>query len=103
MLARQLPNSDLTDYTNVIIEEADRLHKLVDRLIGSRKLPELHLINIHEVLEPVRNLIEAEVADKDIRIERNYDPSIPDIMADSEQLIPAVRTSPGSATAATHH
>lgn len=90
LLARELPNSDLTDYTNVIIEEADRLHKLVDRLVGSRKLPELKLINIHEVLERVRNLIEAEVIDKDIRIERNYDPSIPDVMADSEQLIQAV-------------
>ncbi len=90
LLARELPDSDLTDYTNVIIEEADRLHKLVDRLVGSRKLPELRLINIHEVLERVRNLIEAEVADKDIRIDRNYDPSIPDVMADSEQLIQAV-------------
>ncbi|MDP1930569.1 MAG: nitrogen regulation protein NR(II) [Gammaproteobacteria bacterium] len=90
LLARELPDSDLTDYTNVIIEEADRLHKLVDRLVGSRKLPELKLVNIHEVLERVRSLIEAEVVDKDIRIERNYDPSIPDVMADSEQLIQAV-------------
>lgn len=90
LLAGELPDSELTDYTNVIIEEADRLHKLVDRLVGSRKLPELRSINIHEVLERVRNLIEAEVQDKDIHIERNYDPSIPEIMADPEQLIQAV-------------
>ncbi len=90
LLARELPDSELTDYTNVIIEEADRLHNLVDRLVGSKKLPELQAINIHEVLERVRSLIEAEVADKDILIERNYDPSIPDVMADSEQLIQAV-------------
>lgn len=90
LLARELPDSELTDYTNVIIEEADRLHKLVDRLVGSKKLPELKSINIHEVLERVRNLIEAEVIDKDIRIERNYDPSIPNVFADSEQLIQAV-------------
>lgn len=90
LLARELPDNELSDYTNVIIEEADRLHKLVDRLVGSRKLPELKLINIHEVLERVRNLIEAEVLDKDIRVERNYDPSIPRVLADSEQLIQAV-------------
>ncbi|MDO8273716.1 MAG: nitrogen regulation protein NR(II) [Gammaproteobacteria bacterium] len=90
LLAKELPDGDLTDYTNVIIEEADRLHKLVDRLVGSRKLPELKPINIHEVLERVRNLIEAEVVDKDIQVVRNYDPSIPDVMADSEQLIQAV-------------
>jgi len=90
LLARELPDDELADYTNVIIEEADRLHNLVDRLVGSKKLPVLKEINIHEVLERVRSLIEAEVADKDIHIERNYDPSIPDIMADSEQLIQAV-------------
>jgi two-component system nitrogen regulation sensor histidine kinase GlnL len=90
LLARELPDSELTDYTNVIIEEADRLHKLVDRLVGSKKLPELRSINIHEVIERVRNLIEAEVLDKDIRVERNYDPSIPNIFADSEQLIQAL-------------
>lgn len=90
LLARELPDGDLVDYTNVIIEEADRLHKLVDRLVGSRKMLELRPVNIHEVLERVRNLIQAEVADKDIRIVRNYDPSIPDVMADSEQLIQAV-------------
>ncbi len=90
LLARELPNDELSDYTNVIIEEADRLHNLVDRLVGSKKLPELKEINIHEVLERVRSLIEAEVADKDILIQRNYDPSIPNVMADSEQLIQAV-------------
>lgn len=90
LLARELPNSELTDYTNVIIEEADRLHKLVDRLVGSRKMLDLKPMNIHEVLERVRSLIQAEVADKDIKIIRSYDPSIPDVMADSEQMIQAL-------------
>jgi two-component system, NtrC family, nitrogen regulation sensor histidine kinase GlnL len=90
LLARELPDSELTDYTNVIIEEADRLHRLVDRLIGTRKLPEMKLINIHEVLERVRSLIEAEIGDDSIVIERNYDPSIPELQGDAEQLIQAV-------------
>ncbi len=90
LLARELPHSELTDYTNVIIEEADRLHRLVDRLIGSRKLPDMKLINIHEVVERVRNLIEAEIGEDGIVIERNYDPSIPELHGDAEQLIQAV-------------
>lgn len=90
LLAAELPNTELTDYTNVIIEEADRLRKLVDRLMGSGKLPEMRLLNIHEVLERVRNLIEAEVSNKDITLVRNYDPSIPPITGDFEQLIQAV-------------
>jgi len=90
LLASELPDTELTDYTNVIIEEADRLRNLVDRLMGSGKLPEMHPLNIHEVLERVRNLIEAEVGNKDITIVRNYDPSIPPITGDFEQLIQAV-------------
>lgn len=90
LLAAELPNSELTDYTNVIIEEADRLHKLVDRLVGSRKPMEFRKLNIHEVLERVRNLIEAEVRDRNISVERDYDPSIPELLGDSEQLIQAV-------------
>ncbi len=90
LLARELPAGELTDYTSVIIEEADRLHNLVDRLVGTRKPPQLKPINIHEVLERVRSLIAVEVMDKDIHIVRNYDPSIPDVMADAEQLIQAV-------------
>lgn len=89
LLASELPNGELTDYTSVIIEEADRLHKLVDRLVGSRKPMEFQEMNIHEVLERVRSLIEAEVKDRDIRIMRDYDPSIPDIYGDPEQLIQA--------------
>lgn len=90
LLAAELPNSELTDYTNVIIEEADRLHKLVDRLVGSRKPMEFRKLNVHEVLERVRNLIEAEVRDRDISVVRDYDPSIPELHGDSEQLIQAV-------------
>lgn len=90
LLASELPDGgELTDYTNVIIEEADRLHKLVDRLVGSRKPMEFREMNVHEVLERVRSLIEAEVKDRDIRIVRDYDPSIPDINGDPEQLIQA--------------
>lgn len=50
----------LRDYTNVIIEEADRLRNLVDRMLGSNKLPSLAMCNIHEVLERVCHLVEAE-------------------------------------------
>lgn len=89
LLASELPNSELTDYTNVIIEEADRLHKLVDRLVGSRKPMEFRALNVHEVLERIRSLIEAEVRDMDIAVVRDYDPSIPEIQGDFEQLIQA--------------
>ncbi len=89
LLARELPEESLRDYTNVIIEEADRLRNLVDRMLGSNKLPSLSMTNIHEVLERVANLIEAE-AQGSITLVRDYDPSIPDLRIDREQMIQAV-------------
>lgn len=88
LLARELPDSGLRDYTNIIIEEADRLRDLVDRLLGPNKLLERRALNIHEVTERVRTLLEAETA-RQICFERDYDPSIPDLMGDKQQLIQA--------------
>ncbi|CAD5110500.1 nitrogen regulation protein NR(II) [Zestomonas carbonaria] len=89
LLARELPDDGLKDYTNVIIEEADRLRNLVDRMLGSNKLPNLAMANVHEVLERVGSLIEAE-SQGSITLVRDYDPSIPDVRIDREQMIQAV-------------
>ncbi|HTQ99603.1 MAG TPA: nitrogen regulation protein NR(II) [Candidatus Acidoferrum sp.] len=89
LLASELPNSQLQDYTNVIIEETDRLVNLVDRLTGPYKKPVIRSLNIHEVVERVRSLIEAETKGS-IKMVRDYDPSLPEISGDLEQLIQAV-------------
>lgn len=90
LLAQELNSEDLGDYTNVIIEEADRLRKLVDRLVGSKQPLNMQAINIHEVLERVRSLVAAEISGKGISLIRDYDPSIPTVLADSSQLIQAM-------------
>lgn len=89
LLAKELPSDNLRDYTDIIIAETDRLRKLVDQLLGPHKLPETRPINIHEVAERVAGLIEAETAGR-VRIQRDYDPSIPPLVGDKEQLIQAM-------------
>jgi len=89
LLERELVDPGLHEYTGVIIDEADRLRNLVDRLLGPRKLPKLENVNIHAILERVCSLVSAET-NKGIRLERDYDPSIPEFTGDSEQLIQAV-------------
>ena len=89
LLSLELPDDALRDYTNIIIEETDRLVNLVDRLTGTYQKPDIAMINIHEVVERVRNLVQAECRGE-INIVRDYDPSIPELEADSEQLIQAV-------------
>ena len=89
LLERALPAEELKDYTRVIIEEADRLRNLVDRMLGSNKLLQMAPVSIHEVLERVSSLIAAETQGK-LKLVRDYDPSIPEVNADREQLIQAV-------------
>jgi len=88
LLSKEL-DGDYTDYIHVIIEEADRLRTLVDRMLGSSELPNHQYINIHVILERVRQLVEAEVSDN-IIIKTDYDPSLPEIKADKDQLIQAL-------------
>lgn len=85
LLARELGNGKLTEYTDVIMEEVDRLRNLVDRMLGPRERLLTRHMNIHEVLERVRQLTEAESGGK-VVIERDYDPSLPEFKADPDQL-----------------
>jgi two-component system nitrogen regulation sensor histidine kinase GlnL len=88
LLERELERPELREYTQVIIKEADRLQALMDRLLTPHRPPQIAPLNIHEVLERVRSLVLAEFPD--IRIERDYDASLPDLHGDKEQLIQAV-------------
>jgi len=90
LLEMELDAKELTEYTQVIIREADRLQTLVDRLLAPHRRP--HVVgdvNIHEVCERVRSLIVAEFP-KGLRVFRDYDISIPEFRGDREQLIQAV-------------
>lgn len=89
LLERELPDKSLQEYTRIIIREADRLRNLVDRMIGPNTLLDMQPANIHQIFEYVRSLILAEIP-AGIRIERDYDPSLPDFPGDTEQLIQAV-------------
>ena len=90
LLELELGNSpQMKEYTQIIIDEADRLRNLVDRMLGPAKRHAVSLANIHQVLERVRQLTVADTGES-IKIIRDYDPSIPEISIDSERLIQAV-------------
>jgi two-component system nitrogen regulation sensor histidine kinase GlnL len=89
LLDGELPDEALREYTRVIIGEADRLQSLLARMLGPTAPPARRALNIHEVVERVRTLIQAE-APRTVTIVRDYDPSIPPIHGDSDQLIQAL-------------
>ncbi len=89
LLERELPAAELKEYTAIIIGEADRLRNLVDHLLGPNTIARKESLNIHRVLEHIRQLVQAELP-TGIRILTDYDPSIPHITGDRDQLIQAV-------------
>jgi two-component system nitrogen regulation sensor histidine kinase GlnL len=87
LLDRELERPALHEYTQVIMKEADRLQLLMDRLLTPHRLPQPSQVNIHEVLERVRTVINAEFSGIEVR--RDYDTSLPTFEGDREQLIQA--------------
>ncbi len=90
LLEQELEKPALREYTQVVIQEADRLRSLMDKWL----VPQPHAqnwgeLNIHEVLERVRSLVLAELPEG-LVIKRDYDTSLPDLHGDKELLIQAV-------------
>ena len=89
LLAKQLNDEELTEYTDVVISETDRLAGLVDTLLGPGGPPNKQPVNVHELLEYVVRIIEAEGQEK-IVFKREYDPGLPLIDLDRDQVVQAL-------------
>ena len=90
LLEMELDSPELAEYTQVIVHEADRLQSLVDRLLAPhRQAQRVGDVNIHEVCERVRSLVLLEYP-QGLRVQRDYDTSIPEFRGDREQLIQAL-------------
>ena len=91
LLQKQLvseKSDELTEYTDVVISETDRLAGLVDTLLGPGGPPNKRPVNVHELLEYVVRIIEAE-EHKSVAFVRDYDPGLPLINLDRDQMVQA--------------
>ena len=86
LLARSLPDGSVSEFTDIIISEVDRLRTLADTMLGSRHLPSLQKVNTHEPLERVRSLILSQTKNT-VQVIRDYDLSLPEVSADRDQMI----------------
>lgn len=89
LLERLLPNEEQREYTDVVISETDRLAGLVDTLLGPGGPPNKEPLNIHELIEYVVRIVEAE-DNKKLTIYRDYDPGLPLIDLDRDQMVQAL-------------
>ena len=87
-MPRELADPDLTEFTQIIIGEADRLKNLIDRMLSPQLTLDNGRVSVHEVLERVRALVSTDLP-ADVCIDCDYDPSLPDLWADREHLIQA--------------
>ena len=86
LLEQELEKPALREYTQVVIQEADRLRSLMEKLLTPQHAPHFSALNIHEVLERVRSVVLAELPEG-LYIQRDYDLSLPELHGDKEQLI----------------
>ena len=71
----------------LIQDEADRIRDLVDRMEMFSEKPIIRRpVNIHRILEHVRKLAQSGFA-AGIRFSENYDPSLPAVAANRDQLV----------------
>lgn len=100
LLERQLSDASMREYTSIIISEADRLKTLVDSLLGPGHTPHKEQVNVHELLQHVRQLITADAPE--VVVERDYDPSLPLLELDRNQIIQAMLNIGRNAVQAMH-
>ncbi|WP_241970484.1 nitrogen regulation protein NR(II) [Pseudidiomarina sediminum] len=89
LLASELPDDGLRDYTDLIMQQADRLRNLVDRMLGSHELPQRARTNVHEVIERVIAVAQLSASAK-ITFERDYDPSLPELTMAADAIEQAI-------------
>ncbi|MBC8946442.1 nitrogen regulation protein NR(II) [Xenorhabdus indica] len=85
LLAKTLPDPSLQEYTQVIIEQADRLRTLVDRLLGPQHPGAQIRQSIHHVVERVYQLVSLEMPDN-VTLIKDYDPSLPELSHYPDQI-----------------
>jgi two-component system nitrogen regulation sensor histidine kinase GlnL len=101
LLEHELDKPALREYTQVVIQEADRLRSLMENLLTPQHEPQFGALNIHEVLERVRSVVLAEFPSS-LQIQRDYDISLPSLHGDKEQLIQVVLNIVRNAAQAMH-
>ena len=84
LLQRRADNKESSELAGLIIAEADRLAALADRLLNDSAGPRRKPLNVHEPLERVAALVAAETDPP--RVQRDYDPSLPITLGDSDRL-----------------
>jgi two-component system nitrogen regulation sensor histidine kinase GlnL len=83
------PCKGLIEYLDVILKEADRLNNVLEGILDFTRLKprEIKGFNIHSVLDRALLLNEGSVRQNGVVLTRLYDPSLPEVMGNEDQLM----------------
>jgi two-component system nitrogen regulation sensor histidine kinase GlnL len=84
LLQRRVDGTELQALAGLIIDEADRLAALANRLLHRDHAAQLGAVNIHQLLDRLSELLQAEPSPP--RLRHDYDPSLPDVRGDADRL-----------------
>ncbi len=85
LLQRRVAGEDAQALARLIIDEADRLGALANRLLRHDGAARPGPVNIHQLLERLAELLQAEPSPP--RLRQDYDPSLPDVYGDADRLL----------------
>jgi two-component system nitrogen regulation sensor histidine kinase GlnL len=87
--AGQDSSGNLTEYLDVILKEADRLNNVLEGILDFTRIKprEMKASNIHSILDRVLLLNEENARQRGVVLSRLYDPSLPDVYGNDDQLI----------------
>lgn len=88
LLRLELCSARSMEYLEVIEREVDRLNGLAERLLAGPGIPERRRFNVHGPLEHARTLAQAEWPE--CQLQRDYDPSLPELDGDPDRLTQAL-------------
>jgi len=89
LLTRDDPDPARRELGEIICNEADRLERLVDELLGPAGPSRLRRGSIHRPVDRLYELLRAEAGDAS-EVTRDYDPSLPPVALDADQLLQAL-------------
>jgi two-component system nitrogen regulation sensor histidine kinase GlnL len=89
LIRKSTEAEEIEPLAGLIIDEVDRIRRLTDRIgaLDGLAAPKFAPVNVHEALERVRKIISSSFPD--VLIKERYDPSLPSVRADFDQLIQA--------------
>ncbi|MBL7684688.1 MAG: PAS domain S-box protein, partial [Deltaproteobacteria bacterium] len=88
LIAREVKNDDLQEYLDIIIKESNRVNELIRELLSFAKPQKSKMAAVHlnKLLDEMIQLEKTAHPSESIQYLRDYDPSLPKIRGDENQL-----------------